>query len=158
MIAKAAGVLVMGAAFALVSLTGAGRPPGPGMTLAASSAPAPAGSLGVAGIGAVASAAGFAGPSLAMAIAVALAESSGDPTATDQDSNGTVDRGLWQINSVHRAYSPACDYDPACAARAAYAISQSGTDWSPWVTYDHGAEIAYLPPAIAWVAARSATP
>jgi len=61
-----------------------------------------------------------------MAIAVALAESNGNPDAIDHDGNGTVDRGLWQINSVHTQFSPACDYDPLCAAKAAFSISAGG--------------------------------
>ena len=69
----------------------------------------------------------------------------------DFDGNGTVDRGLWQINSVHTQFSPACDYDTLCAAKAAFSISAEGTDWEPWVTYQHGAEIPFLPEATAYV-------
>lgn len=112
------------------------------------------GRLTLAQIGAVAEQAGFRADELAMAIAVAVAESGGDPGATDHDANGTVDRGLWQINSVHRAFDAACDYDPSCAASAAYAISDGGRDWSPWVTYQRGEEIAYLPAALSWVESR----
>ena len=118
-------------------------------------APGGAGRLSVAQIGTFAEQAGFSGSALAMAVAVALAESGGDPLATDHDTNGTVDRGLWQINSVHRAYSAACDYAPSCATRAAYAISAHGRDWSPWVTYQRGEEIAYLPEAVSWVDQRA---
>ena len=32
---------------------------------------------------------------------IAMGESGGNPRATNQNTNGTVDRGLWQINSVH---------------------------------------------------------
>jgi hypothetical protein len=113
--------------------------------------------LGVAKIGQIAAQAGFSGEGLAIAIAVALAESGGDPLATDHDRDGTVDRGLWQINSVHTAYSAACDYAPFCAAGAAYQISNGGRDWSPWVTYQRGEEIAYLPAAISFVDAHGAT-
>lgn len=113
--------------------------------------------MDVAQIGEVAAQAGFSGEGLAVAIAVALAESGGDPLATDHDSNGTVDRGLWQINSVHRAYSAACDYEPACAAAAAYQISDDGRDWQPWVTYQRGEEIAYLPAALSFVETQGAT-
>lgn len=135
-------VVILTAALAGVSV---GVPP----LLASASTGGPR--LGVAQIGELAEQAGFSGEGLAMAIAVALAESGGDASATDYDANGTVDRGLWQINSVHSAYSAACDYDPPCAAAAAYAISSHGRDWSPWVTYQRGEEIAYLPAAIAWV-------
>ena len=107
-------------------------------------------------IGEIAEQAGFSGAGLAMAIAVALSESGGDPLAIDHDSNGTVDRGLWQINSVHRAYSAACDYDPACAAQAAYQISGGGRDWSAWVTYQRGEEIPFLPAAVSFAAGQVA--
>jgi len=156
MIAQAVALVGAGAVFLLAAVSGGASALGvPGGLSMAIAGPVPAGSLGVAQIGAEAAAAGFRGAGLAMAIAVALAESSGDPAATDYDANGTIDRGLWQINSVHAAYSPACDYDPACAAGAAYAISDAGANWTPWVTYDHGAEIAYLPAATAWVAAQN---
>lgn len=107
--------------------------------------------LTVAQIGTVAAAAGFSGSGLVMAIAVALAESGGNPTATNLDSNGTVDRGVWQINSVHAEYSASCDYKPSCAAGAAFSISAGGTNWGAWVTYQHGAEIPFLPVAVSFV-------
>jgi hypothetical protein len=109
-------------------------------------------------IGALAAGAGFRGPGLVMAIAVALAESRGDPRATDFDSNGTVDRGVWQINSVHTEYSVACDYDPPCAAAATFVISQGGSNWGAWVTYQHGAEIPFLPQSVAYVETSRASP
>jgi Lysozyme like domain len=114
-------------------------------------APPSAGRLTVAEIGTYAGSAGFSGSSLVMAIAVALAESGGDPSATDHDRNGTTDRGLWQINSIHTQYSATCDYDPSCAARAAFEISDGGHNWQPWVTYQNGAEIPFISEALAWV-------
>ena len=143
-------VLALGSAIIVATLAGAvaGVPP----LLASASAGGPR--LALSQIGEIAERAGFSGTGLAMAIAVALAESGGDPLATDHDTNGTVDRGLWQINSVHRAYSAACDYDPACAAQAAYQISDAGHDWSAWVTYQRGEEIAYLPAAVSFVDAQ----
>lgn len=36
--------------------------------------------------------------------AIALRESGGEPLASHHNENGSVDRGLWQINSIHRAY------------------------------------------------------
>lgn len=66
------------------------------------------------------------------AAAIAMAESSGEQYSTDDDGNGTVDRGYWQINSIHGAQST---FDPMGNARAAVAISGDGTNWTPWVTY-----------------------
>ena len=71
-----------------------------------------------------------------MAAEIAMAESSGQQNSTDQNTNGTTDRGYWQINST---WGPLSTYDPAANARAAIQISHNGTDWSPWVTYVTGA-------------------
>lgn len=72
-----------------------------------------------------------------MAAAIAMAESGGNSAAYDQDSNGSIDRGLWQINSVHGSQS---SYDVMTNARAAIAISNNGTNWRPWCTaYSDGA-------------------
>src|SRR5262249_12728038 len=67
----------------------------------------------------------------AMAAAIAMAESGGNSTATHTNSNGTTDRGLWQINSIHGKQSTT---NAAENARAAVAISKNGTDWRPWCT------------------------
>ena len=90
-----------------------------------------------------AEAAGFSGAQVPIAVAVALAESGGDPTAENHDSNGTTDYGLWQINSVH-GYDPNQLLDPAFNAKAAYEVSGGGTHWTPWVTYNSGAYKQYL--------------
>ena len=71
-----------------------------------------------------------------MAAEIARAESSGRQYATDADGNGTVDRGYWQVNSINGAGST---YDATGNARAAVQISDDGTNWSPWVTYQTGA-------------------
>lgn len=67
----------------------------------------------------------------AMAAAVATAESGGNPNASNKNSNGTTDRGLWQINSIHGSQST---FDPVSNARAAVSISKNGTNWRPWCT------------------------
>lgn len=94
--------------------------------------------------------AGFNGTGLTMAIAVALAESGGDPNAQGQNRNGqgvvtSVDRGLWQINSVyHPEVSDQCAYNPGCAAGAAFNISQRGLNWRPWSTFINGSYKQYM--------------
>ena len=69
------------------------------------------------------------------AASVAMAESGGDQYSTEHNTNGTTDRGYWQINSVHGAQST---YNPKRNARAAVAISGDGSNWTAWVTYDNG--------------------
>jgi hypothetical protein len=76
-----------------------------------------------------------------VAAAVALAESGGNPSATNHNTNGTVDKGLFQINSIH---GPLSSYDLAKNVRAAIKISNGGRDWTPWVTYKTGAFRRYL--------------
>jgi len=67
---------------------------------------------------------------------IARAESGGRQYASLYNTNGTTDRGYWQINSVHGSLST---FDAAGNARAAVRISHDGRDWSPWVTYQTGA-------------------
>lgn len=107
-------------------------------------------------------AAGFPTSSLPTAIAVPLAESSGDPLATDHDSNGTVDIGIYQINwpthlGVDGITHSSQLFLPANNASAALAVSNGGTDFQPWVTYWEGAYLAYLPTALATVSTWQAS-
>lgn len=76
-----------------------------------------------------------------LASAIALAESAGKEKATDNNTNGTTDRGYWQINSIHGNLST---YEPLGNAKAAVTISHGGTDFTPWVTYTTGAYKQYL--------------
>ena len=70
------------------------------------------------------------------AASIAMAESGGNADATSANSNGTTDRGYWQINSTHGALST---YDPQANAQAAVQISGNGQNFTPWTTYDSGA-------------------
>lgn len=76
-----------------------------------------------------------------MAAAIAQAESKGDPNAVNKNTNGSIDRGLWQINSVHGAQST---FNKTANVKAAIAISKNGTDWTPWSTYNNGAYKPYF--------------
>lgn len=92
--------------------------------------------------------AGFTGNSLNIAVAIAQAESSFNTNAKLVNTDGSIDRGLWQINNRwHPEVSDAQAYDPAGAARAAYAISNKGTSFTPWVTFTTGAYKKYMPVA-----------
>lgn len=78
------------------------------------------------------------------AVAVALAESGGDCKAKGYNSD-SVDRGLWQINSKwHSEVSDSCAYDCICNAEHAVKISNKGTDWTPWSTWNNGAYKAHM--------------
>lgn len=98
-------------------------------------------------IASAARAAGFPSGELATAVAVALAESGGNATATNHNTNGTTDYGLWQINSIHR---PELGYgswqDPNTNARMAYSIwVAAGRKWTPWMAWKAGKHLAFLP-------------
>lgn len=92
---------------------------------------------------------GLASDRAVTSVAVALAESGGRARAVNRDNtDGTVDRCAWQINSVHAAYDPGRLLDdPAYCARAMAEVSHRGTDWSPWVAYDRGRHRRFLPTA-----------
>ena len=94
------------------------------------------GTLSCSGLEALWESAGGSSGAAFMAAEIARAESSGQQYATDNNSNGSTDRGYWQINSIHGALST---YDPAGNARAAVELSGDGTNWSPWVTWQTGA-------------------
>lgn len=88
--------------------------------------------------------AGFPANEIATAVAIALAESNGRTDAINRNnSNGSVDRGLWQINSVHDKL-PGDRFNPADNARLAYQIWKNG-GWRAWSTYKSGRYRAYLP-------------
>jgi Lysozyme like domain len=106
-----------------------------GGLLAAMSAPR-GGTLSCSGLEALWESAGGSHGAAFMAAEIAQAESSGQQYAALTDGNGTVDRGYWQINSIHGNLST---FDAAGNARAAVQLSGNGTDWSPWVTYNTGA-------------------
>lgn len=79
--------------------------------------------------------------------AIALMESRGNPLAYLKDSNGSIDRGLWQINSVHEKellalfpnaaenFRTAC-YTPIINALFAVAVFQK-QGYEAWVTFNH---------------------
>ncbi len=88
--------------------------------------------------------AGFRGGPLIVSIAVALSESRGLTTARHVNTDGSVDRGLWQINSRwHPEVSNACAYNPSCAATQAHRIAAGGASWSQWATFTSGAYKAF---------------
>jgi hypothetical protein len=91
-------------------------------------------------------------PQMVVAVAVAMAESSCNPGASYTNSNGCVDRGLWQVdNCAWPNVSNTCAYQAQCNADAAYSISAEGTDWTPWSTFNAGVWRDYISDADAAV-------
>lgn len=88
---------------------------------------------------------GFRGRRATLAVAVAMAESGGDPRATGHNRDGSIDRGLWQINSRwHKEVTDACAFNPDCAARSTFRISSGGTNWSQWAAFTNGSYRRYM--------------
>jgi hypothetical protein len=85
--------------------------------------------------------AGFPKSVIPLAVAIALAESGGRANASNRNSDGSIDRGLWQINSIHGGLST---FNPLANARAAYSISGGGRNWNPWTVYRTGAYKKFL--------------
>lgn len=94
-----------------------------------------------------ASSAGFPAAQLDVAVAVAGAESGYNPAATNHNTNGSTDYGMWQINSAHADLLGGHDWrDPSQNAWMAFQVwRQAGGSWTPWATFNSGAYRQYLP-------------
>ena len=89
-------------------------------------------------------AAGFPSNDQAIMVAICKAESGYNTTATHKNSNGTTDRGLWQINSVHSQFNATqLINDPQYNANAAKSI-YDGQGLKAWTTYSSGAYQKYM--------------
>ena len=131
-----ASAVAAGAILALAAHHGPAHTTGSVASAAAMSMAGGGGTLSCSGLEALWESAGGSDGTAFMAAEIARAESGGQQYATDDDGNGTVDRGYWQVNSIHGGLST---FDPAGNARAAVELSGDGTNWSPWVTYQTGA-------------------
>jgi hypothetical protein len=97
---------------------------------------------------------GFSGiNTVTTGVAIVMAESGGQPKARNTNSDGSVDRGMWQINNkAHPDVSDSVADDPIGATKAAYKISNGGKNWKPWATYTSGKYLLFMPRAAAAVA------
>jgi len=95
--------------------------------------------------------AGFSGNDWVVSVAVAEAESAGWTHARLINTDCSVDRGLWQINSYwHGEVGDGCAFDPTCNAQATHTIWANG-GWTQWTTYINGAYQAHMAEAQAAV-------
>jgi cell wall-associated NlpC family hydrolase len=105
------------------------------------------GSGGAQGVANVLRAAGFPESAVPTMMAIAMAESSWRPNATHRNSNGSIDQGLFQINSIHRnnPWYPKDPFDPYQSAVAAYNIWKgAGGTYRDWTVYNSGAYRKFL--------------
>lgn len=93
-------------------------------------------------------AAGFQGEALDTMAAIALAENDAmelNRVNTIGNSPPSRDRGPFQINDYWHAEIPdSCAFDLACSAQAVYKISDGGTSFGAWSTYNSGAYLDSL--------------
>lgn len=108
-------------------------------------------------IAAVMRQAGFPASAIATGVAVALAESGGNTTSWNKN---TDDRGLFQINVIHAGTYPndwAKWQDPLANARMALGVfKERNNSWAPWVAYQNKSYTSFL--ARGQAAARMNTP
>ena len=90
--------------------------------------------------------AGFTGNDVTTAVAVALAESGGRIDATNTNTNGSTDYGVWQINSIHAdEFAKHPQWWSVENADMAHDIwAAAGNSWKPWTTYTSGAYNMFL--------------
>lgn len=77
--------------------------------------------------------------------AIALAESGGDSDATNVNKNGSVDTGLWQINSIHGIGGNL--KDPRTNARAAKTVYDK-QGYGAWVVFNNNTYQRHLGDAL----------
>lgn len=78
---------------------------------------------------------------LLIAVSVAIAEGNGYTRATHVNSDGSVDRGIWQINSkAHPTMSEADCFDPVKATAYARKLYEGRNNtFTAWAAYTNGA-------------------
>jgi Lysozyme like domain/LysM domain len=96
-------------------------------------------------------AAGFSHETAITLVGIGMAESSLETQGSDGINPANAgypesrDRGWLQINDFwHKEVTDDCAYDPECAAKAAYVISNHGTSFWPWRTFQLGFHGRYL--------------
>ena len=105
------------------------------------------GALSVNEIASAMRAAGWPEDAIPVGITVALAESGGNPRAVNRaNRNGSVDYGLFQINTVHGSLLSQGDkFNPVDNARMALTVyRQAGNSWKPWSAYNNGSNKKYV--------------
>lgn len=89
---------------------------------------------------------GFSPEAAKIMAAIGMAESGGDPTAR-ANTQWEDSRGLYQINlNAHPQYKSVDLSDPYENAKAAYEVSNGGTNFGPWTMFTNGKYQDYLDP------------
>jgi hypothetical protein len=88
---------------------------------------------------------GFRLKPLRTAVAVMTAESGRYVEAYNVNLNSSVDRGLFQINTIHTSLGMANSFRGAPNATFAFLLSDAGTNFDPWNAFTSGAYKQFLP-------------
>lgn len=90
--------------------------------------------------------AGFPEDQIGIGMAIARGESGWNAQARHSNSNGSIDQGIFQINSIHKARYAGMDiFDPQTNVNIAYQVwKDAGGSWRPWVVYQTGKYRQYL--------------
>jgi hypothetical protein len=76
---------------------------------------------------------------LTVAVSVCLAESQGYDHAINVNPDGSQDRGIYQLNSIHKAITDEIAYDPKKATAEAFKLWVArDSDFSDWAAYTSG--------------------
>lgn len=71
-------------------------------------------------------------------VQVELAESQGFTHAIHVNLDGSKDRGIWQLNSIHAWITDEIAYDPVLATDAAFKLWSAANGWKDWAAYTTG--------------------
>lgn len=84
--------------------------------------------------------AGFTGTGLINAVAIAISESGLNGNSINDTTSGIgLDRGIVKFNSVFHSDVPdSCAFNPLCAFQQMYRVSQKGTNFCEWCTFNAG--------------------
>lgn len=100
------------------------------------------------------------GQTLYTCVAIALAESGGRTDATNSNTDGSMDKGEWQINTIHDSKLPGQDrFDPNVNAQLMKMIyDEAGQSWTPWTTYKIGAHLNHMGEVMGALGGQQFTP
>lgn len=88
---------------------------------------------------------GFRKDNLVLAVAVMSAESGRYTGAWHDNTDGSEDRGLFQLNSkAQPSVSEDDAYDPLKNAEYTFQLSKEGTDWHYWAAFNSGAHEKFI--------------
>jgi len=89
---------------------------------------------------------GWRGRNLTRAVAVMCAESARYTEAYNVNEGGTIDRGLFQINSIHGANST---FDPLPNAEYAHKLWLWNEGFTPWYAFVNRNHVKFIPLVLA---------